>query len=99
MLGFSIFLPLDSHHWVCLTMPTVVNTEKTRRKMKEKERERQKGKGSNKTEQKIQKQKQVKQNGEQVNKNKNAYGCCSKYSSLILIIMGLGILFCHREVA
>lgn len=49
VLGFSIFFPLDSHHWVYLTMSTVVNSRKARRKMKGKERERQKGRGSGKT--------------------------------------------------
>lgn len=59
--------------------------------------ERHKGRGSNRTEQKNTK---VKQNGEQVNENKKAYGGYSKYySSSMLIIMGLGKLFCHREVA
>lgn len=39
-------------------------------------------------------------NSEGVNKNKNAHGGYSKYySSSILIIVGMGILFGHREVA
>lgn len=38
ILGFSIFSPLDSHHCVYLTMPTVVNSRKVRRKMKGEEK-------------------------------------------------------------
>ena len=33
-LEFSTFFPLDSHHWVCSTIPTVVNTRKAKRKRK-----------------------------------------------------------------
>lgn len=48
ILGFSIFFPLDSHHWVYLTMSTVVNSRKARRKMKGKGGKRHKGRDSRK---------------------------------------------------
>lgn len=87
-LGFSIFFALGSHHWVCSTVGRQGGKWRERKGKDIKE-------GEVKTKQK------AKQNGEGVNisKNKNAYGGYSKYYlSSVLIIVGMGILFCHRKV-